>query len=138
MKKIIFIFSLLRVATIFPHGESSLGPHKGHIQMPGAFHTELVVIDSKNIEVYLLDINFKNPMIVKSSVTLILEGIGKKISVECSIDTKKVGFICPISVDLGNYKKIILKTVRKGVNASESAEYNLPIDGDAKVKMIHK
>lgn len=44
MKPLLY-FSILFLALtfeLFAHGEDHPGPHGGRIQMPGAFHTELI------------------------------------------------------------------------------------------------
>jgi len=52
------------------HGEDKPGPNQGHVQMPGAFHTELVLEADQSVRVYLIDIEFKNPTVKDSSVEL--------------------------------------------------------------------
>ena len=41
------------------HGMDKLGPHKGYVQMPGAFHTEVVQDKDGSFRIYLLDVEFK-------------------------------------------------------------------------------
>ncbi len=54
----------------FAHGEEKPGPHGGHIRMPGAFHTELVVDKFSQFKIYLLDMEWKNPLVKNSSVQM--------------------------------------------------------------------
>lgn len=63
----VFVTSLMSQYA-FGHGEDKAGPHGGFIRMPGAFHTELVPVNSNTLNVYLLDINWKNPTVKGSSL----------------------------------------------------------------------
>ncbi len=57
-------------SSAFAHGEDKPGPHGGVIRMPGAFHTEVVAQGDNAIDVYLLDINWKDPIIKDSSISV--------------------------------------------------------------------
>lgn len=57
-------------SSAFAHGEDKPGPHGGVIRMPGAFHTEVVAQGDNAIDVYLLDINWKDPTVKDSSVSV--------------------------------------------------------------------
>lgn len=70
IKTILLIFILLNFELSFGHGEDKPGPNGGHIRMPGAFHTELVVDKNNKFKVYLLDLDWKNPTVQNSSVQL--------------------------------------------------------------------
>jgi hypothetical protein len=68
---VFFCVSVLAGApSAFAHGEDKPGPHGGVIRMPGAFHTEVVARGNNAIDVYLLDFNWKNPIIKDSSVSV--------------------------------------------------------------------
>jgi hypothetical protein len=56
-----FFFSMIFIASKAEgHGEGKLGPHGGHIRMPGAFHTEFTLDHgARRARVYVLDMNFK-------------------------------------------------------------------------------
>ncbi len=64
------ILALLMAINVFAHGEDKPGPHGGFISMPGAFHVEVLPKDDRRFEIYLLDIEWKNPSIKDSNVTL--------------------------------------------------------------------
>lgn len=61
---VLLLFSILALG----HGSDKLGPHQGYIQMPGLYHTEVVVTSSTELKVYLLDIDWLNPTTKHSSL----------------------------------------------------------------------
>lgn len=69
---------------VLAHGEDQPGPHGGSIRMPGAFHTEVIINKDKSVQVYLLDMNFKNPTIKDSKVTVRIENKKKINSLKCA------------------------------------------------------
>ena len=79
------IFSTLTVLSVnlFAHGEDKPGPHGGYIRMPGSFHTE-VVKEKAGYRVYLLDINWKNPSVLDSSVSANIQVGKKKTELTCA------------------------------------------------------
>lgn len=115
------LLSLLVMSSInaFAHGENKPGPNGGHIRMPGAFHTELV-LNSQSAKVYLLDVSFKNPTTVNSQVTVLLQ------DKEISCVRKQDHFDCPIPAKLTHLSEIGVKAVRDGVIGRE-AKYPLPL-----------
>jgi hypothetical protein len=64
------ILSFLIALHAFAHGEDKPGPHGGRISMPGAFHIEIVPESSRVFKVYLLDVEWKNPTLKESSITM--------------------------------------------------------------------
>lgn len=125
MKKIISILSLgLTVSSLaFAHGEDKLGPNGGFIRMPGAFHTELVPTGNNTFKIFLLDINWKNPLVTKSSLQITHNG---KSKAECKIQENY--YQCAFSkiVDLtkkGELKVLAQREEQKGVEVS----YQLPL-----------
>jgi len=82
------IFILIMAKLAFAHGETSLGPRGGYIKMPANYHIELV--DKGNeLNLYLVDINYKDPKTENSSV-LLKSG---KSTYRCKV--KSDHFICP-------------------------------------------
>ncbi len=61
---------MLIVHTAYGHGENKLGPNGGFIKMPGAFHTEVVPVGQNKLKVFLLDMNWKNPSILNSNLSV--------------------------------------------------------------------
>jgi hypothetical protein len=84
MKKILLL-SLLFPTFAMAHGEDKPGPHQGYLQMPGAFHTELVLDKDQSVHVYLLDIEFKNPTVQDSSVEVTYQNGKKIIPFKCTV-----------------------------------------------------
>ncbi len=109
------------------HGTDKPGPHGGEIRMPGAFHVEAEVVDG-DLRLYLLDMQFKNPVVGDSSVEARIEQGGESIALDCSADTEAKAFVCrvpsPVELDQG---KLIVEASRDGLPA-EPAEYELPLD----------
>lgn len=73
------------------HGETELGPNGGIIRMPGAFHTEIVK-DKHAFRIYLLDLEWKNPITKNSSVDLQL--ITEATSLKFNCKAKDTYFLC--------------------------------------------
>lgn len=118
--------ALFASTTLWAHGENKPGPHGGHIRMPGPFHTELVVKNEKTIFIYLLDMEFKNPVVTESSVTLSLKSGDKSKSFPCKPDKDKFKCESPI-FKLGDHKgELLVEATRLGVKAN-SASYTFPL-----------
>jgi len=128
VKKVIRIIFLLVVSfnagLVFAHGSDKAGPHGGFIQMPGAFHTEVVPKGAGGIDVYLLDIDFKNASTSNSSVEIALDS---QQFVRC--DPVKTHFECklPNGFDLKKKGgKLRVKATRENMKGNE-ALYELPL-----------
>jgi len=105
------------------HGEDKYGPNKGFVRMPGAFHTEIVPDGKNSLKVYLLDIQWKNPSILKSKVQI---KHSSKAVAQC--EAKENYFLCsfPSSVNLtkkGELKVTAEREEQKGMEVS----YSLPL-----------
>jgi len=84
MKSLILALSLLASTQSFAHGGDKPGPNGGEVQMPGAFHTELVFDkESQDAMVFLLDMEFKNPTLNDSSVTAFYKKGKTKVNYSC-------------------------------------------------------
>lgn len=118
---------LLGVSDSWAHGEDKYGPHKGFVKMPGAFHIEVVLNGSNTIKVYLLDIDWKNPTIEKSSLEVSLKNKSKDWAVgKC--DVEEDHYLCSFSQPINLKKKGELKVLatrleQKGIEIV----YNLPL-----------
>lgn len=108
----------------FGHGEDKAGPNGGFIQMPGAFHTEIVQIEKDIAKVYLLDMNFQNPSIKASVVEVKL---GSKTSLKCQVQTEPY-FLCqfPKGTDLSKKGRLLVKAQREGQKGND-VTYELPL-----------
>lgn len=110
----------------FGHGEDKLGPNKGFIRMPGAFHTELTPVSESEVAVRLLDINFKNPTVKNSSVRMIVS-INPSIEITCGAQNSEF-FSCalPKGFGLKSPGRIVIKSVRENQKGHD-AVYELPL-----------
>ena len=117
-----FLFSITpRIA--LAHGEDKPGPHGGQIRMPGAFHTEVVVVSRAQIRVYLLDMQFSNPTTANSNVAI---SIDKSTAISCAAEGDY--FTCPLPVDaaIDNAATLVVRAQRMGAPANP-AVYELPL-----------
>ncbi len=108
----------------FGHGEDKKGPHGGFIRMPGAFHTE-VVAKKNALEVFFLDINWKEPVVKNSSAAVKIIRNGKEKDLQCRAQTDR--FVC----DLPKGEKLssgqLSITAKRGELPSGTAVYDLPL-----------
>lgn len=115
-----FLLSILSLK-LFAHGEDKPGPHGGYIRMPGAFHTE-VVKKKDGYRIYLLDINWKNPSVLDSSIEASIENDKKLTQLTCKKETDS--YLCKSKLrQKGNLK---IKATREG-QVGEIAIYKLPL-----------
>lgn len=105
----------------FAHGENIPGPHGGYIRMPGAFHTELLP-EKDGYRVFLLDINWKNPSVMDSSVSAVLVINSKKTELICNKESDS--FFCKPKSTTAGILEITAK--REGQNGGISS-YQLPL-----------
>lgn len=116
---------LLAVSVTLAHGEDKPGPHGGHIRMPGNFHTELVADQNGVYRVYLLDMQFKNPIVINSDVETYIQKGKKKINLKCSVAGAEF-FLCKTARPLKS-GELVINAKRDGVSASLGAQYKLPL-----------
>lgn len=122
--KFVIMLSVLTFSNIlFAHGMNKPGPNGGFIKMPGTFHTELLEKGEK-VHVYLLDINFKDPTTLDSSVKIKYNGA---VAIEFNCSKKNNFFVCdkPAS-GLKDVSEIVVNAVRKNTKANE-AVYKVPL-----------
>lgn len=127
MKKQVFFISLLILVSInaLAHGEDRPGPHGGYIRMPGNFHTE-VIQEKTGFRIYLLDIHWKNPTVLDSSVSATLQIGRKKTELSCVKESKS--FLCAFKSPTKGVLTVIAK--REGQTGAV-ANYNLPLTLEA-------
>jgi hypothetical protein len=116
--------ALLASVTASAHGQDKPGPHGGAIQMPGAFHTEVVDQRNGSFTIYLLDINFQNPSVKDASIkAYTLSANGDKQNLLC--ETKVDSFVCKgIKPKAGS--RLLITAVREKASGNE-VSYPLPI-----------
>ena len=122
------------VSHVLAHGEDKPGPHGGVIRMPGAFHTEIVTIGDHAIELYLLDINWKDPTVKDSTLTVTHLFNEKQNELKCTVNEKH--FLCRSESFPLNLGSLSVKARRLGVEGVE-VKYPLPLKIDA-VEHGHK
>lgn len=123
MFKIILLVSIFTSTLAIAHGEDKYGPHRGFVRMPGAFHTELVPVGKNKLKVYLLDIQWKNPSVVKSKVQI---KYNDKIDATCEVKENFYDCTFPKSVNLskkGELKVTAEREEQKGMEVT----YALPL-----------
>jgi hypothetical protein len=138
MKKIIISLAFSLALTLaFAHGEDKKGPNGGFVRMPGAFHTEVVINSKNSLKVYLLDIDWKNPSVLKSEVKATLVAAKKTEDAKCS--AKDNYFLCTFSKSVNLKKKSELQIMAyREEQKGNVANYNLPLSlekaPDAEIK----
>lgn len=118
------LISSLFGLTALAHGEDKPGPHGGHIRMPANFHTEVVPDKDGSFHIYLLDMQFKEPIVKKSSVKAFVLNGKKKSSLKCKVMADH--FHC-VGAAPGSSGNLVIKAKRNGTKASMDAKYELPI-----------
>lgn len=107
------------------HGEATPGPHGGVIRMPGAFHTEVVPGKDK-LDVYLLDMDWRNPVTKDSSVVAIIKVNSKSHGLDCKTNDKKFVCLLPQGTKLDK-GELSIKASRSGTPGIEM-KYKLPLN----------
>ena len=123
MKTLLTLILLTVSVKSFGHGEDKFGPNGGYLKMPGGFHTEVVPDKDGKIKVYLLDINFKSPVVKNSKVAATINN-GTKKDINCT--AKRNHFLCETSkADLakGTLSIVAERSTVKGAEAV----YELPL-----------
>ena len=117
--------AMFLIGLAFAHGEEAPGPHGGHIIMPANFHTE-VVLDKNgtSFQVYLIDIQFKNPLSQKSSVSAKFIENKKINDIKCTAMDNHFMCEAPFKMKKGT---LSIQAKRNGVTAPIAAKYELPL-----------
>ncbi len=111
-------------AALLAHGEDKLGPNGGYIRMPGGFHTE-VKITAGNLQIYLLDIQWKDPVTEQSKVDVEYKASTAATKLACRADQNF--FSCDLPKEFNkNTGKLLVMAERKGMKGAK-AEYDLPL-----------
>lgn len=122
--KAVLLTSLISSSAAFAHGENKPGPHGGGIRMPGAFHTEVVALNSKTLNVYLLDMKFQFPITANSSVDVKFEGT-KSSKAICEKESDY--FKCTFDTEVMNTKgKLLVRAIRDNKKGTV-ANYETPL-----------
>ncbi len=124
LNKYCFLFLFLISSQIFAHGEDKIGPNGGYIRMPANFHTEVVKVNTKKIQVYLLDLQFKNPIVLNSDVTGSHYIGHSEYKLNCRVKKKKYFECISKTALLEGHLKI---TSRRNEVTTYDAFYPLPL-----------
>lgn len=131
--KSLFTLILLSISLkTFAHGEEKPGPNGGYVKMPGGFHTEAVPQKDGNLKVYLLDIEFKNPVVKNSKIFATINN-GTTKTLDCT--PKRDHFVCKTSkaeLDKGTLTIVAERNTVKGAEAIYSLPFSLTTNTDAK------
>lgn len=108
-----------------PHGEGELGPHGGYIKMPGEFHVEVVPKTNQSFDVYLLDLQNREPLTLASQLTAEIEQ--KNVERRFSCETAGDHYHCnlPEGFNLSE-GELTIQAVRRERTGRE-ATYSLPL-----------
>lgn len=124
MKMNILSVVFMTASLALGHGGDEPGPHGGFIEMPGAFHVEVVPEKDNSFKVYLIDINFENPTVKESSVEAWTENGSKKSQLNCEV--KENYFHCSPTAKVSKDKTLVVKAKREKMQGNE-ARYKLPL-----------
>lgn len=123
LKKIVTIglLTILLSPNLLAHGMNAPGPNGGNITMPANYHVELLEDKKASVlKVYLLDVAFKNPVTVDSTVSV---SINSQAPLECKVE--KEYFICPTKA-LKAGDKISVASTRSKIKGG-TATYSYPL-----------
>lgn len=109
----------------FGHGEDKPGPNGGFIRMPSAFHTEVILTSPNTLKVFLLDMQWKNPSIKDSSLS-VNHTKDKALKTKCSIESNYYVCILPKDVDLNKKGELLVGAKREGQEGM-TVSYELPL-----------
>lgn len=114
----------LGLSSALAHGEDELGPHQGFVRMPGAYHLEVIKSDH-GVDIMLLDMGFKNPTVLNSSIKVSIQSDGKTYTIPCESETNY--FSCHVKKKLLNHDgKLVVTSIRQ-LDEGETVEYPLPL-----------
>ena len=124
LKTLTFITILFSCLHLWAHGEDEPGPHGGHIKMPGAFHTELVVESPQAVRFYLIDLSFQNPTVKDSTIVASFRNAKAIIPLNCAAE--KEFFICRSEKKLPPQGELSVKATRNKAVGNEVV-YKFPV-----------
>ncbi len=124
MRNCMILVNFLLISNfVFAHGEDQAGPHGGFVRMPGAFHTELIVDGVNKLKVYLLDIEWKNPSVLKSDLQVTHNNKNK-----ASCEALQNYYVCTFTKNVNLLKKGELKVLaQREEQKGMEVFYKLPL-----------
>lgn len=140
MKKLIVKILVLTAVTTaaWAHGENKPGPHGGVIRMPGAFHTELKQTGARSVELFLLDMEWKNPIVENSGAKATFKkSDGTEVALSCITKAKSFKCELPKGSRFEKGGKVTIQASRSGMHGG-LAEYQYPFKpGNPSMKGQH-
>lgn len=118
------------------HGEDKPGPHGGIIRMPSSFHTELVSVDEHSLQIYLLDIMFKEPVSQDSTVKAEVVDGTDHFLLNCKAKGKAFSCFVPTEKTLSR-GELVVSATRSQVQGSDQ-RYALPLSLHTKSEKTHQ
>lgn len=116
---------ILAVTNIaYAHGEDELGPHNGYIRMPGTYHVE-VIPAKEELQIMLLDINFKNPTVLNSRVNVKIKNGSNAYLLRCKSEDNY--FACPVSAHMLTRSGVLIVQSARQFDKGAQVEYLLPL-----------
>jgi hypothetical protein len=117
-----FLVFLLLSLVAHAHNEDKPGPNGGHIKMPSSYHTELVLKEGA-FEIFLSDVNFKNPMVKDSKLEVYYIKNKKKEKLKCS--TRDNFYRCDFKTKPQS-GELLVSSKRNGIKGKD-VSYQLPL-----------
>lgn len=117
---------LLRLTAAFAHGEDKAGPNGGFIRMPGAFHTEVVPSAANSIKIYLLDVQWKNPSVLGSSL-VVTHKAKKDSQAKCTVKGDHYACDFPKEINLSQKAELVINAQRENQKGNV-VSYELPLE----------
>lgn len=121
----LLLLNLIGATNVFAHGEDKLGPNKGYIKMPGAFHTEVVPSTDGSYQVFLVDFYNKNPTVKDSAIEFKIKDVDEVTVFDCKT-VESSHFKCTSKAKIKHKGQIILTAKRLG-SQGRAAVYDLPL-----------
>lgn len=108
------------------------GPHKGHLVAAGNYNLE-VLWENETAKIYLLDAEFKNPMVQGSEMGVFIQSGNTESEMNCLIVEDY--FECKQSGKKFKKGQLAISSKRNGVSAEE-VKVNVPFDKKAESKPV--
>lgn len=101
----ITILLSLFIELLWAHGGDKPGPHSGKVAMPGAYHVEVLRPSTNTFHIYVLDMDFKDKTLERSSVKAQIKRNSKDILLACEL---KKFYICKSPLKLKSQEVLLV------------------------------